>query len=233
MPIVTQALPEPARLGLARIGLDEVALGIIGAGDDLVESEKAFRQAERLEAVRADTGRVNATRAREGMFNASGVRRMDRVLTELQGARSRLAPDTLRQIDESIGTQEFRDALSEAQDLFQDTMVRTDISGGEAQEVLGLWNEAQTALQERGFNGLLDRGRDTAQRVREVRQRPDRGRVPHSPLDEWKYYIIAGALVVGVAAIIVCFIWFGCSWVAALLNFFGLGWITEMIKQGC
>jgi hypothetical protein len=109
------------------------------------------------------------------------------------------------------------------------------MSAGEAEEVIGLWNEAQTALEEEGFEGLLNKGRAHAREVSEARRQPNKGREPHSPLATWKYAIIAGAIVVGVAAVIACFIWFACSWVVALLGFWGAagGWIIEMIKNGC
>lgn len=233
MPTVNTDLPEQARRGLARIGLDEAALAIIGAGDELVESEKAFRQSGRMEAIRADAARVNATKEREERFNRAGVRQIERALAQLEEAPNKLDQDARRQIRESVGTQEFRDRLREARDLFEDNLVSADISGGEAEEVVGLWNEAQRTLEQEGFDGLLNRGREMARQVREARRRPNKGREPHSPLATWKYYIIAGALVIGVASIIACFVWFACSWVAAMLAFFGLGWITDMIKQGC
>ena len=233
MPTVNIDLPEQARRGLARIGLDEAALAIIGAGDDLVESEKAFRQSGRLEAIRADAARVNATKEREERFNRAGVRQMNRALAQLEEAPNKIDQDVRRQIREAVGTQEFRDRLREARDLFEDNLVSADISGGEAEEVVGLWNEAQRTLEQEGFDGLLNRGREMARQVREARGRPNKGREPHSPLATWKYYIIAGALVIGVASIIACFVWFACSWVAPLLSFFGLNWINDMIKQGC
>ena len=235
MPTVPTNLPEQARRGLARLGLDDAALAIIGAGDDFVESEKAFRQGGRLEAVRADAARVNATKEREERFNNAGIRQMERALAELERAPSKLNQDARRQVRESIGTQEFKDRLRESRALFEDNLVSADISGGEAQEVVSLWNEAQTALEQGGLDELLARGRDRARQAREARGRPNKGREPHSPLATWKYAIIAGAIVVGVAAVISCFIWFACSWVVALLGFWGAagGWIIEMIKNGC
>lgn len=235
MPTVNTDLPEQARRGLAHIGLDEAALAIIGAGDDLVESEKAFRQSGRLEAIRADAARVNAAKAREERSNRAGIRQLERALAEIEGAPDKLDQETRRQIRESIGTQEFRDRLREARDLFEDNLVSADVSGGEAEEVVGLWNEAQRTLEQEGFDGLLNRGRDMARQAREARGRPNKGREPHSPLATWKYAIIAGAIVVGVAAVIACFIWFACSWVVSLLKFWGTagGWIIAMINQGC
>ena len=235
MPTIPTGLPEQARRGLERLGLDDATLAIIGAGDDFVESEKAFREAGRMEAVRADAARVNASKAREERFNQGGIRQMQRALAELEGAPSKLDQDTQRQIRESIGTQEFRDRLHEAQAQFHDNLVSADISGGEAEEVASLWNEAQTALEEGGLDALLARGQERARQALEARRRPNKGREPHSPLSVWKYAIIAGAIVVGVAAVIACFIWFACSWVTALLSFWGVsgGWIIEMIKNGC
>jgi hypothetical protein len=235
MPTIPIDLPEQARRGLARLGLDDAALAVIGAGDDFVESEKAFRQGGRLEAVGADAARVNVTKEREERFNRAGIRQMERALAELERAPDKLDSDTRRQIRESTGTPEFRDRLRESQALFKDNLVSADISGAEAEEVVGLWNEAQTALEEGGFDELLARGREMAQQAREARERPNKGREPHSPLAIWKYAIIAGAIVVGVAAVIACFIWFACSWVVALLGFWGTagGWIIAMINQGC
>jgi hypothetical protein len=160
VPTIPTGLPEQARRGLERLGLDDATLAIIGAGDDFVESEKAFREAGRMEAVRADAARVNASKAREERFNQGGIRQMQRALAELEGAPSKLDQDTQRQIRESIGTQEFRDRLHEAQAQFHDNLVSADISGGEAEEVASLWNEAQTALEEGGAR------RATGQRTR-------------------------------------------------------------------
>lgn len=235
MPTVPTELPEQARRGLANLHLDDAALAIIGAGDTFVESEKAFRQRGRLEAVRADDARANAARERENRFNAAGVRQMERAMAEFEKGKD-LDEDTRRQIDESIGTQDFRDRLTDAREVFRDNIVRSDISGGEAEEILEMWDDAQTALEQEGFEGLLNRGRDRAREVREARERPNRGREPHSPLAVWKYAIIAGALVVGVASVIACFIWGGCSWVVYLLTFYGgaaTSWIVAMIQNGC
>lgn len=236
MPTIPTNLPEQARRGLARLGLDEAALALIGAGDDFVESEKAFRQGGRMEAVRADSARVNPAKEREERFNNAGIRQMERALAEFERAPGKLDQDTRRQIREAVGSQQFRDRLREARELFEDNLVGADISGGEAQEVVGLWQEAQTALEQEGFDELLARGRERVRQAREARGRPNKGREPHSPLAAWKYAIIAGAILVGVAAVIACFIWGGCSWVVALVGFLGgaaSGWIIAMIQQGC
>lgn len=234
MPTVPIELPEQARRGLANIRLDDAALAIIGAGDTFVESEKAFRQRGRLEAVGAENARANASKEHEDRFNAAGIRQMERAIQEFENAKD-LDQDTRRRIEESIGTQDFRDRLADAREMFRDNIVTSDISGGEAEEILEMWDEAQTALEQEGFDGLLNKGRERVQEVREVRGRPNRGREPHSPLAWWKYAIIAGALVVGVASVIACFIWGGCTWVTYLLTFYGgaaTSWIVAMIQNG-
>jgi hypothetical protein len=236
MPTVPTELPEQARRGLAQIGLDDAALAVLGAGDNFVESEKAFRQVGRLQAVGAEAARSRAPQNREERYNAAGRRQMQQAAEAFDRARNIVDQDTRQQIDRAVGTAEFRDMLSEARAEFHDNIVSADIAGGEAEEVISLWNEAQTTLESEGFDGLLNRGRDRARQVHEARGRPNKGREPHSPLAAWKYYIIAGAILVGVGAIIACFIFGGCSWVVALVGFLGgaaSGWIIEMIKNGC
>jgi hypothetical protein len=235
MPTVPTELPEQARRGLARIGLDDAALAIFGAGDDFVESEKAFRQRGRLGAVGADAARVNAAGDREERSNNAGIRQMERALAELERAPGRLDQDTRQEISEALGTREFRDRLNDARAQFHDGLVDADISGGEAEELTDMWNDAQRALEEGGIDELVNGGRQRAREVIEARRGPHKGREPHSPLSVWKYAIIAGAIVVGVAAVVSCFIWFACSWVIAFLKFMGMasGWILAMIAAGC
>jgi hypothetical protein len=233
MPSIPTELPVQARHGLAKIGLDEAALAILGAGDNVVESEQAFRQAGRLRAVKADAARVKASEAREERMNAAGVRQLERASAEFEKARKGLNREARREIEQAVGKKEFRDRLAESRETFKEDLVTSDLSGEEVEELIEIWDEAQGALDEGGFDQLLNKGREKADEARASRGQKNRGREAHSPLSTWKYAIIAGALVIGVAAIIACFVWFACSWVAPLLTFFGLGWITEMIKKGC
>jgi hypothetical protein len=236
MATVPAELPIDVRNGLDRLGLAEIGQAFIGAGADFVEAEQAFRQRGRLQAIRADNARVEPLQGREDRVNAAGLRQMNRALEAFERGRGQLTKEVRKQIDDAIESQEFRERLVEARDEFYDLLAEADISGGEAEEVIQMWDEAQATLEREGFEGLLNRGHQRAREVREARQRPNRGREPHSPLSTWKYAIIAGTIVVGVAAIIACFIWFACSWVVAMLKFLGTpvsGWILLMIQQGC
>ncbi len=235
MPRVPVDLPVQARHGLARIGLEEAALAVIGAGDNFVEAEQAFRAAGRREAVRGDRSGGQAERDRENRFNAAGIRQMERAVAEFQGA-SQLDPQVRQQIDQAIGRQDFRDRLKETRETFQDLVVGSEIAAAEAGELMQIWDEAQSALEQDGFDGVLNYGRDRAAEVRDKRKESNRGREAHSPLAWWKYAIIGGAIAVGVGAIIACFVWGGCSWVVAMVGFLAgaaTSWIIAMINNGC
>jgi hypothetical protein len=236
MATVPAELPMDVRNGLDRLGLAEIGQAFIGAGADFVEAEQAFRQRGRLQAIRADNARVEPLQGREERENAAGIRQMNRALESFERGRGQLNQKVRKQIDEALGSQGFKDRLAEARDEFYDLIADADISGAEAEEVVQMWDEAQATLEQEGFDGLLSRGQRMAREARDARERPNRGREPHSPLATWKYAIIAGTIVVGVAAIIACFIWFACSWVVAMLKFLGTpvsGWILLMIQQGC
>lgn len=236
MATVPTELPVDVRRGLEQMGLGEIAQAFVGAGSDFVEAEQVFRQRGRLQAIRADNARVESLQGREERENAAGIRQMNRALEAFERGRGQLNREVRQQIDQAIGSQGFRERLAEARDEFYDLIADADISGAEAEEVIQMWDEAQATLEQEGFDGLLNRGQRMAKEVRDARERPNRGREPHSPLATWKYAIIAGTIVVGVAAVIACFIWFACSWVVAMLKFLGApvsGWILAMISQGC
>lgn len=235
MPRVPVDLPVQARHGLARIGLEEAALAVIGSGDNFVEAEQAFREAGRMEAVRSDRAGGAAARAREERFNAAGIRQMERAVAEFQRAKQ-LDPAVRQEIDRALGRPDFRDRLNETRETFQDLIVGSEIAAAEAGELMQIWDEAQTALEQEGFDGILNYGQARAAEVRDKRQEQNRGREAHSPLAWWKYAIIGGAIAVGVGAIIACFVWGGCSWVVAMVGFLGgaaTSWIIAMINNGC
>jgi len=94
-----------------------------------------------------------------------------------------------------------------------------------------MWDRHSQTVTSRGLSGVHDELEATIRRAREVRSQPDRGRARGSiPL--WKALIAAGLILVSVASVIACFIWFGCTWVAAYLSIVSPE-ILALINQGC
>jgi len=161
---------------------------------------------------------------------------MDHAAKEFERRLTQLDQAVRRELRDSMAHPDFKNRLAEARETFKDNIVAADITGGEADEVIKLWEQAQAALEQDGFDGLMKRGRDVAREAHAARGKPNRGREPHSPLATWKYAIIAGAIVVGLASVVACFVWSACVWVVAAVGFLSgaaSGWIIEMIKNGC
>jgi hypothetical protein len=235
MPTVATELPHQVKRGLDLLNLAEAAEVMFGAADTLVECEQSFRQRGRLRAIQAGDARMAAVERREERLNEAGRRQARRGASQFEQAKQ-LSREVQQEIDTAIGINEFADRLTDFRETLAEEMVEGDITGTELEEVLQAWDEIVAILDRGGYQGLLDAGKKRAEEVVELRGQRNRGREGASPLSKWKYAIIAAFLAIGIASIIACFVWGGCSWVVALAQFLGgpaAGVIIVMINKGC
>jgi hypothetical protein len=179
-------------------------------GRFIYRGHQALRRDELSTALGVDAGSVDRTTVEREMAQA---RRCAAALSAEVG-RARHGTG-FAEADTWLG--ENRDeayaALGSARETFIGALRESDLPAGDALESLDIWDSAVSTLRERGIQGLVD---EMLARCNELRiaLRPDEdwGRKPHSPIETWQWIVIAAILLIAVALVIVCLIWFGCSW---------------------
>jgi hypothetical protein len=231
--VLAANLPNDAEQGLARLNLAEVGRELwVGAAEDFVQSEIANRAAERREVLEFPAAFAERAREDEETNNESGLARSGRIREEVQRARESWRQPQFREIHEATRRPEFQERLSQRRQDFFRELDKQDLPAGDVREIRQGWMRAEQAARQNGLDGLGESLQEAVDRLDEARSSPSRGREPHSPLPTWKYWLIAGAIVVGIAAVVACFWWWGCSWI---LNF--LKWaapqVYSIVQNGC
>jgi hypothetical protein len=168
----------------------------------------------------------------EERHNESGLARSDHVKEEVRRARESWQQPQFREIHESTRRPEFQQRLSRARQDFFKELDKQDLPAGDIGEIRQGWNRAEQSVRQNGLDGLGESLQEAVDRMDEARRSPSRGREPHSPLPSWKYWLIAGALVVGIAAVIACYWWFGCSWIMSFLSW-AAPQVYNIVRNGC
>lgn len=230
MAIFDQPLPGEARAGLARLGLADAHDAIWAAADEFIQSEQAHRRQLRMSAI--EVALTDAQQAEENARNDAGLGHIDRAHAVVQNARAALDPAVLRELDDRIRTAEGQDALTRARQSFATQFAQHDLDPTEFREVLAEWDRVHQLAVSGGLTGVLGDMDSTTAREGELRRGPSRGRESASPLPLWKIILVAAAIGAALAAVIACFVWFGCTWVAPLLQWYAPSLATT-VALGC
>jgi hypothetical protein len=231
--ILAANLPSDAEQGLARLNLAEVGRELwAGAAEDFIQSEIANRAAERRELLELPAAFVERDRDEAERHNESGLTRSDRVKEEVRRARESWRQPGFREIHESTRRPEFQQRLNRARQDFFRELDKQDLPAGDVGEIREGWNRAEQSVRRNGLDGLGESLQEAVDRLDEARRSPSRGREPHSPLPSWKYWLIAGAIAVGIAAVIACYWWFGCSWIMSFLSW-AAPQVYNTVRNGC
>ena len=119
--------------------------------------------------------------------------------------------------DELQGGADLAASLAEARDRWSTIVLNSNIPAADASEVMGIWDGVSEHLNTNRFTGLFKYLDDRFAQF-ETALQPNRswGRLPQSPLEEWQWILIAIILCIAVILLVVCLIWFGCSWILAI-----------------
>lgn len=225
-------LPTEVREGLEKLNIATAAQELLRGGELFVESEQLTRKAERLDALDFPSAFAQNEKSRESRRNQEGLGRVRKARRELRAGRDRLDRDLVRQLNEETKGKEFRQRLDDARASFIDALIEQDLPAGDTKEVLKAWDRGAKAVRDRGLDGAFDHLDGAAEQVEELRAKEGRGREPGSPLPKWKIWLIVGAIAVGIAAVVACFWWWGCSWIKALLEWAAPA-VFEVVQNGC
>jgi len=103
-------------------------------------------------------------------------------------------------------------------------LLKSDLPVADVSEMMGIWADTSARLQAQGFVGLFNHLDERLQEFDGIlTAAEDWGRRPHSPLQWWQWLLMIGILVISIAALVVCLIWFGCSWIEAVFIVFCAG----------
>lgn len=231
--ILAANLPSDAEQGLARLNLAEVARELwVGTAEDFIQSEIAHRAAERGEVLEFPAAFAERDREHEDRNNESGLARSARIREEVGRARESWRQPQFREVHEATRRPEFQQRLNAARQQFDRELNKQDLPAGDVGEIRQGWNRAEQSVRQNGLDGLGQSLQEAVDRLDEARRSPGRGREPHSPLPSWKYWLIAGALVVGIAAVVACYWWFGCSWIMSFLSW-AAPQVYNIVRNGC
>jgi hypothetical protein len=97
--------------------------------------------------------------------------------------------------------------------MFMGSLRESELPPEDALEGLKIWDSNVAVLRDQGVEGLFAQIAGYCDELDGALQEgQDWGRAPHSPIETWQWIVIAVILAIAVAAVIVCLIWFGCSW---------------------
>lgn len=205
-------------------------VNILQAGKFAVAAELKVRESQRLGAVGRLRGEELA--GPDVPYNAQAVASARRALEVLGRAQGAFRQGPLTELREAHRDPEALRALDEGKEVLTQHLVKFNIGVEDFKEVLGTWDENTRVTSESGAEGLFRSLNGQLERFIELRREDDRGTRPHSPLPAWKYNLIASVLGVAVLAVIVCFVWFGCTWVLDAIRAVA-PWLIEIINRGC
>jgi hypothetical protein len=215
----------------AEAELDLFFANLLEAGKFATAAEVKTRENQRL----ATLGRLPEDTAFSGSavpFNQEAITAAERALTIFRGASEQLQDkrSAFGQLRTAFPEEGARAAIEEGRESFTQSIVKFNIGSEELGEVSAIWDEvigrasdpdALAAFVDENLEGFISR-----------RGEPDRGIEPHSPLPWWKWQLIATILAAAVFAIILCFVYFGCTWVWLALILVA-PWVFGIINRGC
>jgi hypothetical protein len=222
--------PAEARDGLGRVGLATVLDGLADAADEFVQSEQAFRREQRVRVIGFVA--TDSERLAEAQHNAAGLQHLEGALTRIRNVRQQLDAGLVARLDTTVRSEQGRQALASSRGNFAHQLSEQDVPIADFQEILKAWDSQSGQVAANGFSGLLTELEASAARLKEVRNQPNRGREAGSPLPLWKIILIASTILVSLAAVIACFVWFGCGWIMAYLKVYAPA-LSALILMGC
>jgi len=212
-------------------------LNILEAAELATATEIKVRENQRLTAI----GQLAARTEYSGVamaYNDRAVKAANRALSLLNEVSDRLGD-----IDSPLGRlrdvhlqPEFKTTLEDTKEIFSLGLSEFNFGAEDFREVLSIWDEAASRLSNGGVESVLGYVREQLDTFTRLRQQADRGTAPHSPLPWWKYVIIAALIGAAIFAVVACFVWFACSWVAAAISAAGpalAAWVFGIIDRGC
>jgi hypothetical protein len=224
-------LPAEAQDGLSKLGLDGLFDSVWLAAESFIASEKNVRALQRLEVVGMAPLGVDEAEA-EAKHNEAGLAHLRDALSRLDRGRPQVDPKLIQRLDKAVRTDGFRGALARARENFVHQLSQEDIKPDDFREIISLWDGKMALATASGFSGLLGDLHSTIARVEELRNEPNRGREPASPLVLWKLLLVAGVVLLDIGAVIACYIWGGCSWILAFLAAVNPG-LAALVALGC
>lgn len=208
-------LVEAGEKVISRAGLTEVASHLSEINRQVTVGHSALRRDERAAAL--------------GLAQLGGRTEAERSFTQIrkhvERARSLLREqhetdtwrEASRRVDELRDRKELRAALDDGRAVLVGILEKSDLAGPDAREIANAWEQTSSQLEEGGVDQLFKWADQRLAQMNEVLTEPaDWGRRQHSPLEWWQWLIIIGVLVIAVATLVVCLIWFGCSWIYAV-----------------
>jgi hypothetical protein len=210
---------------LRRAGLDSVVRHLGGMGRAIGQGHQGLRAAERAAALNLAHPTAMSAVAERDLAVARRHARQARTLL-----KSQLSGDTWREAKKQLGAKagEFEESLVEAREYWIRAVDKADVPAQDAVEMVAIWDEVTNAAKSRGVDGIfkhLDESFAAAEK--QLTAEENFGRQAHSPLEWWQWVIIAVIVGVGIAALVVCLIWFGCSWIYSI--FVAICWGTGAV----
>lgn len=223
---VFEPVPASARGGIARLRLDRVLDSVMAATEEFVASEKAYRNAHRKALIGAELTDLEAQA--ENAHNELGLHHLATALNEIDNMNN-VGQGDKQQFDRWLAGRERQQAFDRARSSFGEQLAAHDLHPDDMREILDRWDTE--TRQVTSFESLINVLRQRATEARDLRRQPNRGRESGS-LPVWKITVIAIALGVAAGAVVACFVWFGCAWVAAMLSWLAPS-LNALIQSGC
>jgi len=128
---------------------------------------------------------------------------------------------------------DFASALTDAKEAFLYNALRLNFTNNvEFVEILEIWDKSMDLAAKEGVRGLLNSMEESLDQFVARRMTDERGTSPASPLEWWKYVVIALYVGAAVFAVIACFWWSACTWVWPAISATA-PWIFKIVEMGC
>lgn len=204
---------------LREFGLDQVNAQFAELARAVASGHKAFRAAERREAL----GLVSPGEGADESEVVTGEDEFEHARGAANGAqvalrRARGRPKWNEAIEFSTQRPEnLRSALRSARKRWITAIARADISAAEAREMRQMWDEVQGIALNEGPDALFSRLDAWFNEMSQIlTAERGWGADQHSPLEWWQWLIIIGIIGLAVAALIACLWWAGCAWIKVI-----------------
>ncbi|RPE41975.1 hypothetical protein EDD90_5075 [Streptomyces sp. Ag109_O5-1] len=197
-----------------RAGLTDIAQHVMQIDAEISGGHKRLRYEERAAALGFPFNRGAAVPPEVFFQRAKRHAQQARL-----GLRSAFASDEWTAIRNSFSHDgdEFAQSLGELRGAFLEAVNNADVPVADSREIANAFDRVADISRQGGIDGLLPFFDEQFSQFDEIlTTERNWGREGHSPLEWWQWLIIIGVLVISVAALIACLLWFGCSWISAI-----------------
>ncbi|MFW9801793.1 MAG: hypothetical protein ACFFFC_04035 [Candidatus Thorarchaeota archaeon] len=216
IPLRKESIAEWRDINEDTVGLGEFSDSLWSGAEAIIRSEMSFK-AKRRASILGFHDSIDYLDKLEDRHHKDSMKHIKRAIKQLKECRSRLSDTKLSQLNNVLKSPEkLKDSRRQVMDSFRRELLEYDLEPEVAEELVDIAESSFNVMMEDSNIGtLLGRVEENLNNLVNQRSKSKtRGRGEyHSPLEEWKWYLIAAVAGIGIYVLMNCLVWVGCVFV--------------------